>query len=188
MYQSDRGSYRTKNSTVGQMRHSCLGRLIILAVILAILGLIAFITRPSEQVMREKTIDNIRQWIEQRDSTETDDIDDFVANIGYIFTSADSTVNTERMAQFNKHNRLKYYEHAFFSTVYIYNNYRIEPERCGIGIFGMVIPTVNFNDFMLSNDTLRRDYNQKLVDPTIGQEEYFGENPDLGGVFQYEGE
>lgn len=185
MNQQDRGSYRKKDSLVKEFRNSCLGRLIIAGVILAVLAVIAWLTKPSEQVMREEMIDNIRECIEANDSINTDWIDDAVNNVGYIFTSADSTVNQEMMDAFNKYNRLEYCDHTLFATMRLYNNYRIEGVRCGYGIFGLVIPTVNFNDFLLRVGTMRKDYNQSIIRQTYGDDDYMGENPDLGGAFQY---
>ena len=94
----------------------------------------------------------------------------------------------QKQCKILKYNRLEYYDHTLFSTIRLYNNYRIEGVRCAVGIFGMVIPTANFNDFLLRVGPVRKDYNQPVVTNPGGDEEYFGENPDLGGVFRYEGE
>ena len=185
MKQQDRGSYRKKDSLVTEFRHSCLGRIIITAVILAILAVIAWMTKPSEQVMYDEMIDNIRECIEANDSINTDWIDDAVNNVGYIFTSADSTVNEDIMNAFFEYNRLEYNDHTLFATMRLYNNFRIQGVRCGYGIFGIVIPTVNFNDFLLRVGTMRKDYNQSIIRQTYGDDDYMGENPDLGGAFQY---
>ena len=48
-----------------------------------------------------------------------------------------------------------------------------------------MIPTVNFNDFLLRVGPLRKDYNQSIIRQTYGDDDYMGENPDLGGAFQY---
>ena len=103
------------------------------------------------------------------------------------FSEADTTKTTDVMDEFNKYNRMEYYDHVVFSTIRLSNNYRIEGVRCAIGIFGMVIPTANYSDFLLRVGPVRKDYNQPII-PQTGDEEYFGENPDLGGVFRYEGE
>jgi hypothetical protein len=71
--------------------------------------------------------------------------------------------------------------------MYIYNSFYIEGKRCGWGIFGLVIPTVNFNDFLLRMGPGFKEY--KRPEPDFDDSpEYLGENPDLGGVFQYNGE
>jgi hypothetical protein len=180
MYQSDRGSYRTKESLPGMFLNSCLGRIIILGVIMGLLSVIAYITCPSEQKMREQMIDNIRQCIESRDSINTDWIDDAVANAGYIFTEAGPNVNKELLDNFNHYNRMVYYNHGLYSSMHIYNNFHIEGLRGGIGIFGIVIPTLNYNDLLLRDGPVRsKDYNQPIIQYS-GDDEYFGSNPDLG--------
>ncbi len=35
---------------------------------------------------------------------------------------------------------------------------------------------------------MRKDYNQPVIRNNTGDEEYYGENPDLGGVFEYNGD
>jgi len=191
MDQNYRGDFRKHESLFGEFRHSCLGRLIITIGILGIIAIIAWITNPSEQAMREEMNDDILQWIQESDSLNNNDwIDDAVINTGFIFTSADTVVTpwqTKLQEQFDKHNQMEYYDHGLFSTMHIYNSFHIQGKRCGIGLFGMVIPTVNFNDFILREGPMRKDYNQPVI-RNNGDEEYFGENPDLGGVFRYNGE
>ena len=186
---NERDSYRTHQSIFSQFTHSCLGRIIILAVIMAILSLIAMITRPSEEKMREEMTDNIRECIEARDSLHTDWIDDAINNIGYVFTVADTTAyGDEMMESFFDHNQIEYYNHTLFSTTRLYNSFQVQGVLCGIGVFGLVIPTVNFNDFILRTGPLRKDYNQPVIHNYVGEDTYMGENPDLGGAFHYEGE
>jgi hypothetical protein len=178
MYQSDRGGYRKKESVFGMFWHSCLGKIIVTGTVLVILMVIAYVTCPSEKYMREEMIDDIRQCIERPDSIQTDWIDDAIANVGYIFTEADSTVNVELLNNFKRNNRLVYYNHSLFSTMYVYNNFRIDGIRCGIGIFGLVIPTINFNDLLLREGPMRDDYNKHPTEVDTDNY-YFGETPDL---------
>lgn len=189
MYQTDRGDFRNQESLFKAFRHSCLGRFIIGLVILAILAFIAFLTCPSEKYMRDEMEDNIRQCIEERDSLHTDWTEVTVMNTRYMFTKADSVVkNQDALDLFNKYNRTEYYNNTFFSTMHIYNSFYIEGKRCGIGIFGLVIPTVNFNDFLLRIGPGFKEYKRPSVNINYDSEEYFGSNPDLGGVFEYNGE
>ncbi|MBR1932929.1 MAG: hypothetical protein IJ841_04500 [Prevotella sp.] len=178
MYQNDRGSYRTQESLFAMFYHTCFGKLVILAVVLGVLAIIAHFTRPSEQTMREEMIDNIRQCIERSDSIHTDWIDDAVANVGYIFTTADSVIDKELLNNFKKYNRLEYYDRWLYSSMHVYNNFRPEGIRCGFGVFGVVVPTVNFNDLLLRVGPVRRDYNQPAI-RSYGEDEYFGTTPDL---------
>ena len=183
MYQNDRGLYRKQESLFYMFYHTCLGKFVILAAILGVLGFIANITRPSEKKMRAEMTDNIRQCLESSDSIHHNDwIDDAVDNVGYIFTEAGKEVNQELMDNFNRYNRLEYYKRTFYSSMHVYNNFHIEGIRCGIGIFGIVIPTVNFNDLLLRVGPVRKDYNQKLInndEEDEGDDEDLDETPDL---------
>ncbi|MBR1449407.1 MAG: hypothetical protein IJ588_11765 [Prevotella sp.] len=180
MNPSDRSSYRT-NETIGQMfLHSCLGKLIILAGILLVLLFIAYLTNPSKQTMIDEMNDNIMQCMEANDSVRGDWIDDAVLNVGYIFTTADSTkVGQEWREAFDKYNRLEVYRHTFFSTAYIYNNLRSEGTRVGFGLFGVVIPTVNFNDFLLRTGPMHKGYDQKLIKTVVIPDNDLGTNPNI---------
>jgi hypothetical protein len=163
MYQSDRGDYRKKESLFGMFWSSCLGRLIIVAVVMGIITLIAALSCPSEQTMREQLEDDIRQCLELSDSVYMDGIDNVVANIGYMFSSAKTTGETELMKKFKKYNRLEYYNHDIFATIHVINNFHYEGERCAIGIFGMVIPTISLSDFVVRTSAIRKEYNYKPV-------------------------
>lgn len=179
MDQTDRPSYKT-NESIGQMIwHSCLGKLAVLAGIIIVLLIIAFFTKPSEQEMRDEMNDNIMQCMEMNDSIRGDQIDDFVHNIGFIFTTADSTkVGKEWREVFDKYNRLEIFSHTFFRTAYVYNNIRTEGSRVGIGAFGLVIPTANFNDFLLRVGPMHKGYEQRLIQTTIIPED-LGTNPNI---------
>jgi hypothetical protein len=189
MNQSNRGGFRSNESFFKMFRQSCLGRLVITAIVLVILAIVAYSTCPTEQYMREEMDDNIRQCIEEHDSVHVDWTEVLVMNSRYMFTKADSVVqDQEAMDLFNRYNRTEYYNHSLFSTMYIYNSFYIEGKRCGWGIFGLVIPTVNFNDFLLRLGPGLKEYERPDPNADYNSEEYFGENPDLGGVFQYNGE
>lgn len=167
-------------------RHSCLGRLIMTGIVLAVLAVIASLTNPTEERMRTEMDDNIRQCIEERDSLTDDWTETMVKNARYMCTTADSIVtHPEDLHVFYEFNTLAYYDHSLFSTMFIHNSFHIEGKRCAIGIFGMVIPTVNFNDFLLREGPMFKEYKRPQADYGSGSEEFFGDNPDLGGVFEY---
>jgi hypothetical protein len=130
--------------------------------------------------MESETRDNIRQCIEVRDSLNNDWIDDMVDNTGYIFTHADSLKEgDDLMRRFDKYNQLKYYYHSLYSTVYMHNNLNPQGGCCGLGIFGIVIPMLNYNDFLLSEELMRSDtLNQRLIEVNF-ENEYIGDNPGL---------
>ncbi|MBQ8158681.1 MAG: hypothetical protein IJ081_06650 [Prevotella sp.] len=161
MYQSDRGNYRKEDSLFKMFWNSCLGKLIILGAILGFLSLIAYLSRPSEQYMQEEMLDNIRQCLERTDSVTTDWMDDAVSDIGYIFTSADSIVDEEKLKNFRRHNRLEFYDHGLYVTMRVYNNFNYNGTCCGIGLFGLVIPVFSSSEFVLRVAPVRRDYKPK---------------------------
>ncbi len=178
MNQAVRGGYRKKESLFGMFWHSCLGKSIVMGIVLLILLILAYLTRPTEEYMRKEMYDNIRQCIERPDSVKTDRIDDAISNVGYIFTTADGEVDKELWANFTRNNRLEYYDRTFYSTMHVFNNFRLDGIRCAIGIFGIVIPTINFNDLLLRDGPLREDYEDRPVQ-IEAEDLYFGETPDL---------
>lgn len=181
MQQTNRGNYRTKETLAQQFWHSCFGKLTILAGIIAVLFVIGHLTIPDEETMMAEMDDNIRQCIEANDSIKNDWIDDAVNNIGYIFTTADSIPHQEILDNFNKYNKLEYYRHSFYATTLLHNNFKPEGIRVGIGIFGVVIPTVNFNDFLFRLGPMHKGYDQKVIfQSTTTSGENWSNNPELG--------
>jgi hypothetical protein len=166
MEQNDNSNYRTQESMQHKFTHSCLGRLTIFGVFVIILLIIAYYTAPTADVMYDEMMDNIAQCISENDSIKTDWIDDAVNNVGYIFTTADSIPDQELIDNFNECNELKYYRHSFYATTLLHNNFKPEGIRAGIGIFGIVIPTVNFNDFLFRIGPMHRGYEQKIIQST----------------------
>ena len=160
--------------------HSCLGKLLILAGILIVLLIIAYFTAPTEKEMRDEINDDIMQCMEMNDSIRGDQIDDYVHNIGFIFTSADTTeVGQEWREIFDKYNRVEIYRHTFFTTAYVYNNILTEGSRVGIGALGVVVPTMNFNDFLLRVGPMHKGYDQKLIKNTVIPDNDLGSNPNI---------
>jgi hypothetical protein len=181
MEQTDRGNYRTKETLFQAFYHSCLGKLVILAAFMGVLLVIAYLSVPDEETMMAEMNDNIRQCIEANDSIKTDWIDDAVNNIGYIFTHADSIPNQEILNNFEQYNKLEYHRHAFYASTLLHNNFRPEGIRVGIGMFGVVVPTVNFNDFLFKLGPMHRGYDQAPIRSTIIRGgTSFGNDPELG--------
>ena len=182
-----KNDYRTNGSLLHSLTHSCLGRICILAVILAVVLAIARFSVPDKETMTVEIEDAIRQCIIANDSIPTDDIDDAVNNIGYIFTYADSTkFNEETWELFNKYNKLEYYKHSFYSTMHVKNNFRPVGNRVGIGIFGVVIPTVNYHDFPLDIGPIHKGYDEKIIKTIEYKERDLGTNPDIN-EYHYKG-
>ena len=102
-------------------------------------------------------------------------------------THADSTeVNPELWETYKKLNRLEIYPHTFFKTARIINNIHPEGVRVGIGIFGIVIPTVKYSDLLMNTGAVRGDYNQKLIKDATVPDMYTGDNPNIQ-PFHYKG-
>ena len=171
MYQSDRGSYHNEQNLTNLLLHSCLGQLLILAGVLVVLGIIAILTNPSEQTMKTEMVDNIRQVIEAPDSTHHDWLDDFVNNMGYAFTEAGPNVNKELLNSFNTYNRMEYEDYGIYSTMVLYNNFQVTGTTCGVGIFGLVIPTVTFDELLLHVQPIHQnDYDEPVLSDSTENE------------------
>ncbi len=176
-----------KKSTAWQDFHrSCLGRLIILAVICVVLIIIAALTRPTESMMLWQTEDNIHECLQSNDSIQKDIIDDYVANVGRIITHADTAeTNQEMWKTFLKLNRIEINSHALFRTARVINNIHPEGVRVGIGVFGIVIPTIKYSDLLMNTGAVRGKYGERLIrNATIPED--LGENPDIQ-PFHYRG-
>jgi len=180
MYQSDRGNYRTNEPMTKAFMHSCLGRFIILAGILVVLLFIAYFTTPTEKDMMAEMQDNIMQCIEENDSIKGDAIDDFVHNLGFIFTSADSmNVDEEVRKAYHKYNRLEVYRHTFYATAYLHNNLNTNGIRVGVGFMGLIIPTVLYKDILLDVGPVHKGYEQKLIQQTVIPDNDMGKTPNI---------
>lgn len=156
--------------------------------VIAVLLLIAHLTVPSDQEVKDKVTHDIRLCIEENTIARGDKIDDAVRNITAIFSNPDSVSDNAAIEEFNKYNNLEIYRHTFYSTARIHNYMKAGGIRAGIGIFGMVIPTVNFSDIILHVGPVRKEYNQQIINNAYGDDEYFGNNPDIGNTFNtYEG-
>ena len=193
MEQTDeRGSFRTKNSTFRQFRSSCLGKIIIAAAVFAVLLIIAAITNPSKEKMVRETKDNIRQSTESDMGRDAEWLEVTVNNIGYTFSSAkpDNKLTAEEKERRKVQQESFYTEHCnhfdvsnvesytFFSTLTIPNNIFGEPKVVGFGIFGLVIPLVNFNNFIPLDGRISDQPGKKINEGM--PEEYFGDTPELG--------
>ena len=187
--QSTTKSEYHKDTLGSQFLKSCLGKIIILVAIIAIILVVAKLTVPSDEEMKFGTLDGVCQCIEKSHGVPGDKSDDIVRNgIATFSHEADSLRKDTILADFHKFNRVEIYHHTFFSTAYVISNFNSTGARAAIGVFGMVIPTVNFGDFVLRNGPIRKEYNQKIIRQTISSDTYMGDNPDLGNTFDtYDG-
>ena len=188
MYQADNTNYRTNQSFTQEFTRSCMGRIVIAGVIFLVALLLAYFTAPKESDMNLEMTDNIMQCLEVNDGIKGDVVDDYVHNLTFIFTTADTTViPQDELKIYHKYNRLVSYRHTFYSTSYIHNNMHPEGVRVGFGIFGIIIPTVLYEDILLEVGPIHKGYEQKLNQAPIIEEPDLGENPNIT-EFHYKGD
>ena len=190
MYQAENTNFKTNQSFTQEFTRSCLGRIIIAGVILLVAMLVAYFTAPKEADMNLEMTDNIMQCLEVNSEVKGDVVDDYVHNLAFIFTTADTTfIPQDIIETYYKYNRLESYRHTFFSTTYIHNNMHPEGTRVGFGIFGVIIPTVLYEDILLDVGPVHKGYEQKLNQEVISkpEDEDLGENPNIT-EFHYKGD
>ena len=179
MYQSDRGNYKTNEPIAKAFMNSCLGKLMIFVAFILVMLLIAYLTTPTEKEMKAEMEDNIMQCLEENDSIKGDAIDDFVHNMGFIFTNADSTnVEEDVRKAYHMYNRLEVYRHAFYATAYLHNNLHPGGVRVGFGFLGLIVPTVLYEDILLDEGPVHKGYEQKLYRQTIVPDD-MGKTPNI---------
>lgn len=181
--QTNKSEYH-KETLAAEIKKSCLAKVIMLVAVMLLLMLSAKLTIPSDEQMMYGTLDGVCQCIQDSHGVPGDKSDDIVRNgIATVSHETDSAKKDTILADFNKFNRVEIYHHTFFSTAYIISNFNSRGARAAVGIFGLVIPTVNFNDFVLRNGPIRKDYNQRIIKQTITSDTYMGDNPDLGNTY-----
>ena len=164
---------------LSEFTNSCLGKIIILAVIVVILLIVAVATVPSEEETRVQMEDNIRECIQDNYEKRCDPVDEVFNNLRRPFTEADTTFNDkEIMEMFYRNNRVEVYRHTLYTTTRIVNNIHIEGLREGLGIFGIVIPFLNYDDFLMTEGNVRGKNHDRLMKDAPEPED-LGENPML---------
>ena len=183
MHQTDRGEYRKDKPAAKAFK-----RIGIVVGTLVVLLILAWLTNPTEKKMRDEMDDNIRQSIWSRDSINADGLDIFLSNVSHSFTHFSDSITNEmknRWNRFEENNKKEYFRHTLFSTMYITCGFRGITTRCGIGIFGLVIPTVDFNQFIPPLPI----YHDSIPSTSIqspGDDEYYGTT--TVDIFRWEGE
>ena len=186
MYRDD--NFKQKESVGQAFYHSCLGKLVILAIVILILLLLAIITKPSKGTMIADTTDGILECIENNDSIKGDKIDDYMTNLGHVFTSADTIkINPDLLAGLKKYNRMEIHDHTFFRTAYIHNNVHPEGVRVGWGAFGLVLPTVTYSDLLLYIGKMHGGYNKAINIKVDGANFDMGQTPNVK-EYHYKGD
>lgn len=167
MDQFNRNVYK-KQGLFDELSGSCLGKLIIMGVIIIGLCVLAIISVPTEDQMFNEAEDNIRECIQDNNEKKGDIVDEIVWNIGRSFSVADSTLdNKETLEAFAKYNTIDVFRHSLYSTARISNSTHPEGVRVAFGIFGFVISTVHYNDLVLDFGPVRGNYDDRLIKTTI---------------------
>ena len=181
--QTNKSEYH-KETLAAEIKKSCLAKVIMLVAVILLFMLAAKLTIPSDEQMMYGPLDGVCQCIQDSHGVPGDKSDDIVRNgIATVSHETDSAKKDTILADFKKFNRVEIYHHTFFSTAYIISNFNSRGARAAVGIFGLVIPTVNFNDFVLRNGPIRKEYNQRIIKQTITSDTYMGDNPDLGNTY-----
>lgn len=188
MDQTNNGSYKKQETAAEAFYHSCLGKLIILAAVLGILFILGVMTKPTNDEMEMEMVDNILQCIDANDSIRGDKIDDHVNNMSNVFSKVDTAqVNKDLRISLNKNNRMEIYNHSWFRTAYIFNNIHPEGVRVGWGMFGVVYPTVTYEDLLLNVGPMQKKYNDGIIRSTVIDTHDMGTNPNIK-PYHYQGD
>lgn len=173
-------SFKTKQNLMQEFFHSCFGKILILFAVFALLMLIALFSRPSKEQVTLEMQDNIRECLQENDSIRRDGVDDAVNNFFNIFTEAEKTPNdSDLVAAYRKYNRLEVYPHTFYTTARIINNIHTSGVRVGIGIFGVVIPTISYRDLVLFVNPIKNYNKTRIVTPPVVTDDDLGDNPNI---------
>ena len=156
------------------------GRIVFISGVILIVLLLVFMSAPTKKEMIREVNDNVMQCLEDNNRYKGDAIDDFVHNLGYTFTEADTAVIVpEILETYQKYNQLEAHRHLFYSTAYIHNNTHPEGTRVAIGFLGFVFSTVQYGDLLLDVEPVHKGYEQKLLDPVKIEEADLGSNPNV---------
>ena len=186
MYRSD--NFKTKETVGHAFTHSCLGQLIILSMFIIVLLIVAIFTKPNKKKMAAEATDGILECIENNDSIKGDKIDDYMTNFAHVFTKADTTkINKDLMAGLKKYNRLEIHNHTFFRTAHIHNNVHPEGVRVAWGFYGLVFPTVTYEDLLLYVGKMHGDYNKAIIRNKAFDDHDMGTTPNIK-EFHYRGD
>ena len=129
--------------------------------------------------MQTEMEDNIRECLQDNFEKRCDPVDEVFNNIRRPFTEADTTFNDKEILEmFNRNNRLEIYRHTLFSTARVVNNLHPEGVREGIGIFGVVIPFLSYDDFLMAEGNVRGKNHDRIIQGGVPEMD-LGDNPML---------
>jgi hypothetical protein len=81
---------------------------------------------------------------------------------------------------------LEIFNHSFFRTAYIVNNIHPEGTRVGIGMFGVVYPTVLYKDLLLNVGPMQKKYKDGVIRTGVPAQD-LGVNPPVK-AYHYQGD
>ena len=159
------------------------GRIIFAICILIVIMLFVYMSAPTKKDMTEAMTDNVMQCLEDNNKSKGDAIDDFVHNLAYSFTEADTAnIAPEVIEIYHKYNELVPHRHLFYSTAYIHNNMHPDGICVGVGFLGFIFSKVQYADLLLDVEPVHKGYEQKLLDPKTlptPEETDLGTNPNI---------
>ena len=161
-----------------QLIHSCAGRLIIVGAVIGIILLIAAFTIPSEETMTKKVNRAIAICLKEN------------KNATMIFDDESNSTKVDRVLMnfVNKYNKVKVEKHTFSAEAVIYNAQFPTGKSIAIGLFGMVIPTINNGDLLKDFGVMRKEIGQKILElrlesgPTVPELNSVGLTADSANV------
>ena len=169
-----------ENNFIQRLLSSKGGRIVFIGGIIIAVLLLIFMSAPTKKEMTRTMTDNVMQCLEDNNKYKGDAIDDFVHNLGYSMTEADTTkIAPEVIEAFHKYNKLEAHRYFFYSTAYIHNNMHPDGVRVGFGFLGMIFSTVQYSDLILDVEPVHKGYDQKLLDPAEIKEADLGTNPNV---------
>jgi hypothetical protein len=163
MYNHRQESFRTKETPIRQFFNSCLGKIVLFIGFIIILLFFAFMSKPSKGEMLIMINDGVHTCIVANNESKQDDLDDAARNFGAIFTGPSVTPDDPSMKEFYRYNRIEIYDHPLYMTAYIFNNAKPSGTRVGFGFFGIVLPTVTYDDYVSHLGPIHKGYNRKLI-------------------------
>ena len=156
------------------------GRIIFTCVVLFFILVFVYMSTPTKKEMIKETTDNAMQCMEDNKGNQGDATDDFVRNLGYMFSETDTAnIAPEVLETYHKYNHLEAHRHLFYSTAYIHNNKHPEGTRVSVGFLGFVFSMIQPSDLILDVEPVHKGYEQKLLDATTIEEADLGTNPNV---------
>ena len=142
--------------TNAQIGFSALIVIILALLPIGILLFIAHATVPSESDHYDKVMDDVRTCVKDEFQNAGDDAIPGLGSLASLIMDngiTDSYIDK----YFNRSNRIKYEKSLFWSSAYIVNSKYKNGTKVSFGIFGFVIPAVEWDDIVLLTDEEKQE-------------------------------